>query len=75
VGRPWNSNGRVRSIAMSPDESMVVSGSADGRLWLWNIREGSMVGNPWEGHNNPVRCLDWSPNAQEIASGSGDGTI
>ncbi|KAG1808984.1 WD40-repeat-containing domain protein [Suillus subaureus] len=62
-------------MAMSPDESMVVSGSADGRLWLWNIRKGSVVGDLWKGHSRPVRCIDWSPNTQEIVSGSEDGTI
>jgi len=54
---------------------MVVSGSWDGRIRLWNIKDGRIVGEPWEGHNSPVRCLDWSPNGQEIASGSQDGTI
>jgi WD40 repeat protein len=34
-----------------------------------------MIGDPWEGHVVPVRCLDWSPDALEIASGSLDGTI
>ncbi|KAG1803345.1 WD40-repeat-containing domain protein [Suillus subaureus] len=31
-----------------------------------------MVGDPWEGHHDQVKCLDWSPNALEIASGSED---
>jgi WD40 repeat protein len=76
VGRPWNiDGGPVSSIAISPDESMVASGSADGRLW--NVRKGSLVGDPWNGHNDAVMCLqvDWSPNALEIASGSDDSTI
>jgi WD40 repeat protein len=34
-----------------------------------------MIGDPWEGHDDAVRCLDWSPDALEIASGSQDGTI
>ncbi|KAJ8590628.1 WD40 repeat-like protein, partial [Rhizopogon salebrosus TDB-379] len=53
----------------------VVSGSGDGRLRLWNVKERSMVGNPWDGHSAPVTCLDWSPNTRQIASGSQDGTI
>lgn len=76
IGKPWVSDGGVvGSIGVSPDETMVVSGSADGRLRLWNIKEGKMVGNPWKGHNDAVICLNWSPNAVEIATGSYDGTI
>ncbi|KAG2059902.1 WD40 repeat-like protein [Suillus hirtellus] len=75
VGKHWISDGRpVCSIAMSPDESMVVSASSND-LRLWNIRKGVMVGEPWKGHDDVVRSIDWSPNGQEIASGSEDGTI
>ncbi|OAX34979.1 WD40 repeat-like protein [Rhizopogon vinicolor AM-OR11-026] len=75
VGKPWRNDGMaVVSIAVSPDETMVVSGDVDGRVQLWNIIEGKMVGDPWEAEA-AVRCLDWSPNAREIASGSVDGTI
>ena len=76
IGKSWNSDGEaVGSIAVSPDERMVVSGSGDGRLRLWNIKERSVVGEPWEAHTAIVRCLDWSPNGQEIVSGSEDGTV
>jgi WD40 repeat protein len=76
VGEPWSSGGgRVASMAVYPDQTMVVSGSADGRLRLWNVEEGSVVGDPWEGHSAQVTCLDWSANAREIASGSQDSTI
>jgi WD40 repeat protein len=76
VEEPWRSNrAGVGSMAVCPDETMVVSGSADGRLRLWNVKEGSMVGNPWGRHSAPVTCLDWSPDIREIASGSEDGTV
>ncbi|KAG2060045.1 WD40 repeat-like protein [Suillus hirtellus] len=76
VGKPLNSDGGgIGSMALSPDETMVICGSVDGRLRLWNIEEGSMDGDPWEGHGAPVVCLDWSRNSLEIASGSEDGTI
>jgi WD40 repeat protein len=54
---------------------MVVSGSIDGRLQLWNLKEGRVVGDPLEGHEDDVQCLDWSPNGLEMASGSLDGTV
>ena len=76
VGKPWHGDGRsVGSIAVSPDETMAVSGSVDGRLRLWNIKDSRVVGDPLEGHKHAVRCLDWSPNTLEIASGSQDGTV
>ncbi|KAJ8593339.1 WD40 repeat-like protein [Rhizopogon salebrosus TDB-379] len=76
VGEPWEGNGgAIGAMAVSPDETMVVSGSIDGRIRLWNRNNGKMVGNPWEGHNAPVRCLDWSPNARQVASASEDSTI
>jgi hypothetical protein len=44
VGRPWNGDGRaVGSMAIFPDKSMVVSGSSNGRLQLWDIRRGMNV--------------------------------
>jgi len=54
---------------------MVVSGSIDGRLQLWNLKEGRVVGDPLEDHEDDVQCLDWSPNGLEMASGSLDGTV
>jgi WD40 repeat protein len=76
VGKPLDSDGRVIcTMAVSPDETMVVCGTVDGRLRLWNIKEGSMISDPWEGHTAAVKCPDWSPNTLEIASGSEDGTI
>jgi len=62
-------------MAVSPDDTMVVSGGIDGRVWLWNRKNGKIVGDPWKGHNAPVKCLDWSPNARQVASASGDCTI
>lgn len=76
VGKPLdNEGGGIGSMSLSPDETMVVCGSADGRLRLWNIKKATLIGDPWEGHKAPVRSLDWSPNALGIISGSEDGTI
>ena len=77
VGKPCHSDGgSVGSIAVSPDGTMAASGRADGRLRLWNIKEGRVVGDLSEGHKGEVECVDWSPSGlPEIASGSRDGTV
>jgi WD40 repeat protein len=76
VGEPWKGDGRgIGAMTASPDETMVVSGSADGRVRLWNKKNGKIVGDPWEGHNAAVRCFDWSPNARQVAGACEDGTI
>jgi len=54
---------------------MAASGSIDGILRLWKIKEGRVVGEALESHKDVVRCLNWSPNGLEIASGSHDGTV
>jgi WD40 repeat protein len=75
-GRLWHGDsGMVISIALCPDESMLVSGNIDGKIQLWNTKEGNMVGKPWKAHRDVVRYLHWSPSAVEIVSGSHDGTI
>jgi WD40 repeat protein len=78
VGEPFDIEGEfVHMMAVSPDRLMVAGAYGDGRVRLWNIKEGSLVGQPWEGNNDGVlvQCLDWSPNGAEVAGGSKDGTI
>ncbi|KIK38149.1 hypothetical protein CY34DRAFT_809696 [Suillus luteus UH-Slu-Lm8-n1] len=77
VGKPFDiDGGLVYMIAVSPDGLMAAGACRDGRVRLWNIKEGSLVGPPWEANiNDRVQCLDWSPNGAEVAGGSEDGTI
>ncbi|KAJ8582802.1 WD40 repeat-like protein [Rhizopogon salebrosus TDB-379] len=76
VGKPWIGDGEAEgSIAVSPDNTRVASGSADGRIRLWNVGEGNVIGDPWDGYNAAMTCLDWSPSGLEISNGSEDGTL
>ncbi|KIK35293.1 hypothetical protein CY34DRAFT_812266 [Suillus luteus UH-Slu-Lm8-n1] len=77
VGKPFDIEGEfVYRIAVSLDGLMAAGACGDGRVRLWNIKEGSLVGPPLEGNiNDRVGCLDWSPNGAELAGGSEDGTI
>jgi WD40 repeat protein len=73
VGAPWRCDGG--GYGQCQCLQMKQWSRVDGRIRLWNIKEGKMIGEPWDGHGAPVRCLDWFPNSREIANGSQDGTI
>ena len=62
----------VRSVAFSPDGTMVASGSDD-TIKLWNL-EGQEL-KTFEGHEDWVASVSFSPDGTTIASGSHDNTI
>jgi WD40 repeat protein len=66
--------GDVNSIAFSPNGQMIVSGSDDGTIRLWDI-QGNPISQPFTVHNAAVNCVAFSPDGQMIVSGSDDGTI
>ncbi|KAG1881909.1 quinon protein alcohol dehydrogenase-like superfamily, partial [Suillus tomentosus] len=63
---------QVRTIALSPDGKKVVSGSEDGRVRLWDIDTGKVMGR-WIGHTERVNSVCWSRDGQQVLSGSTDG--
>jgi WD40 repeat protein len=64
----------VNSVAFSPDGQMIVSGSDDMTLRLWDI-QGNSISQPFEGHQDSVNSVAFSPNGQMIVSGSDDMTL
>ena len=65
----------VKSVAFSPDGRLIVSGSGDGTIQLWDAQTGGQVGNPLKGHTNSVNSVAFSPDGRHIVSGSWDKTI
>ncbi|CAE6418425.1 unnamed protein product [Rhizoctonia solani] len=63
------------SLVFTPDGTRLVSGSEDKTIRIWNVSDGSPVGNPFKGHTQGIRSVVVSPNGTRIASGSNDRTV
>ncbi|MBI5324289.1 MAG: choice-of-anchor D domain-containing protein [Ignavibacteriae bacterium] len=62
-------NGSVNSVAFSPDDTKLVSGSNDNTVKLWDI----ITGNPVKtisGHTDDIKCVAFSPDNTKLASAS-----
>ena len=71
VGRQYHGIKCLRThvhFAISPDERYIISGSEDGRTFMWNI-EGGQVAQLQHIVNagNPSTCISWSPYEHVIA--------
>jgi WD40 repeat protein len=64
----------VREVAFSPNGKMIVSGSGDNSLRLWDL-QGNPIGKPFQGHTRPVTSVAFSPDEKMIVSGSEDNTV
>jgi WD40 repeat protein len=64
----------VNTLAISPDGQILVSGSADKTIKIWNLSTGKEL-RTLTGHSNPVNSIVISPDGQTLVSGSADKTI
>ncbi|KAI0310215.1 WD40-repeat-containing domain protein, partial [Amylostereum chailletii] len=65
------------SVAFSPDGLLVVVGSENCNVRLWDpkMRESWMMHPRWKGHMGAVTSVAFSPDGRRIVSGSRDQTI
>ncbi|BBD69310.1 WD-40 repeat-containing protein [Nostoc commune NIES-4072] len=64
----------VRSLAISADGKMLVSGSWDQTIKIWQLETGGLL-HTLKGHRDRIYAIALSPDGQIIASGSADKTI
>ncbi|KAK6987690.1 hypothetical protein R3P38DRAFT_3449838, partial [Favolaschia claudopus] len=67
--------GPVTSVAFSPDGQLIVSGSYDHTMQIWQASSGAPVGGPLQGHRQIVHCVAFSPDGRRIVSGTVDGIV
>ncbi|KIK37018.1 hypothetical protein CY34DRAFT_65334, partial [Suillus luteus UH-Slu-Lm8-n1] len=78
IGEDWRDGSDlltgVRSMALSPNGKMIVSGSRDNNnVRVWNVEARKVIAK-WEGHTKFVGALSWSADSKQVLSGSWDGT-
>ncbi|MFK8024848.1 MAG: TIR domain-containing protein [Ilumatobacter sp.] len=66
---------RVWAIAVSPDGSLIASGSDDTTIRLWDASSGEQVGAPLVGHTDSVRSVAFSPDGAIMASAGRDFSV
>ncbi|CAE6409549.1 unnamed protein product, partial [Rhizoctonia solani] len=62
------------SVGFSPDGGLVVSGSDDGAVCVWDAQSGQLM-LTLDGHTNAVRRVQFSSDGSHVVSCLGDSTI
>ncbi|QRV97065.1 Tyrosine kinase family catalytic domain protein [Ceratobasidium sp. AG-Ba] len=65
----------IWSLAFSPDESTLASGSRDGTIGIWDPKTGNRALKALSGHTHSVHSVTFAPNSSFLISGSEDHTI
>src|SRR5262249_44382040 len=71
---PIPTRAQVWALRFSPDGKILVSGTADNLVRLWDVDKGTLL-RTLEGHTNKVCCLAFSRDGKSLASGGHDGQV
>jgi ribosome assembly protein 4 len=62
---------QVYQLSFSSDSRLLVSGSADSTLKVWDLKTKKLLLD-LPGHADEVYAVDWSPDGQRVCSGGKD---
>jgi WD40 repeat protein/transcriptional regulator with XRE-family HTH domain len=72
--RVWQAHtDMVTSLAFSPDERRLASGSGDGSVKLWDVESRALLWTGWQ--TKGTLCLAFAPDGSLLASGGLDATV
>src|SRR5712692_8377121 len=63
----------VTSLAFSPDERRLASGSLDNSVKLWDVESRALLWTGWQ--TKGITCLAFAPDGSLLASGGHDATV
>jgi WD40 repeat protein len=72
--RSWTAGSSVRGLAIDRAEKVLVSGSDDGVVSLWEVATGRLL-HQLHGHSGAVQSVAMSPNGDRAVSAGVDRTI
>lgn len=64
----------VNAVAVTPDDTKVISGSSDHTVKVWNLNTGAEV-LTLRGHTSPVNAVAVTPDGTRVISGASDNTV
>jgi len=65
----------VSALSFSQDGKLLVSGSQDCKVRIWDLDNGEVLAGPFCGHKNPVWAVSFLPDQGHILSRSGFRTV
>jgi U3 small nucleolar RNA-associated protein 13 len=73
--RGWKAHDKdINSVALSPNEALVASGSQDRTVKIWHVETGALAVT-CKGHKRGVWCVKFSPVDKVVGSASADATV